>query len=238
MPSFSRPAGTTRFQERSQAKLGLPSAWLDGEYNHIIDILNEQGTWTQNISEWALCQVTPIFVSNTQFTVSGDLTDVFLQTRRIRANLNGTYAYSEVSSASYDAPTNKTTVTLKDAILTASLTQIYYGLVSPLQSGKSSLSPAALGSWITKTATYTAVRYDMILADTQTTGAFTVTLPASPTAGDWVRIRDAKGYFATNNLTVARNGSNIRGVAADLTLDVNGTEITLVYVDATTGWMY
>jgi len=89
-----------------------------------------------------------------------------------------------------------------------------------------------------KTSAYTALAGDTILADTDTTAAFTVTLPAAATAGDIITIYDAKGTFATANLTVARNGLNIRGAAADLALDVNWSAIKLVYIDATTGWIY
>ena len=72
---------------------------------------------------------------------------------------------------------------------------------------------------------------------TDTSGsAFNVTLPSSPSAGDIVAVADYAGTFATNNLTVARNGSNIRGSAADLILYVNNQTVTLIYVDGTQGW--
>jgi len=70
-----------------------------------------------------------------------------------------------------------------------------------------------------------------------TGGAITVTLPASPSAGDVVAVSDYANNFATNNLTLGRNGSNIGGVAADSVLVVNGAAVTLVYVDATKGWI-
>jgi len=91
---------------------------------------------------------------------------------------------------------------------------------------------------VVKTSAYTAVAGDSILADTDTTAAFTITLPAAATPGNIIHIYDAKGTFATKNLTVARNGLNIRGVAADLTLDVNWAHVKLIYIDATTGWRY
>jgi hypothetical protein len=72
-------------------------------------------------------------------------------------------------------------------------------------------------------------------ADT-TSSAFTVTLPAAPSAGDIVALSDYTGTFATNNLTIGRNGSNIRGSATDLVLNVNNQTITLIYVDGTEGW--
>ena len=72
-------------------------------------------------------------------------------------------------------------------------------------------------------------------ADT-TSSAFTVTLPASPSAGDIVAISDYTGTFGTNNLTIGRNGSNINAAATDLVLNVNNTTATLIYVDGTEGW--
>jgi hypothetical protein len=68
-------------------------------------------------------------------------------------------------------------------------------------------------------------------------GAFTVTLPTSPTLGDEVTLVDYAGTFDTNNLTVGRNGENIQGSAADLTVSVERAGLTLVYSGATYGWL-
>jgi hypothetical protein len=73
-------------------------------------------------------------------------------------------------------------------------------------------------------------------ADT-TSAAFTITLPSSPSAGAVIGIADYANTFATNNLTVDRNGSNIGGNAFNATLSVNGVSVTFVYVDATQGWI-
>ena len=73
-------------------------------------------------------------------------------------------------------------------------------------------------------------------ADT-TSAAFTITLPSSPSAGAVVGIADYANTFATNNLTVGRNSSNIGGVAANAVLSTNGVSVTFVYVDATQGWI-
>ena len=73
-------------------------------------------------------------------------------------------------------------------------------------------------------------------ADT-TSAAFTITLPSSPSAGAVVGIADYANTFATNNLTVDRNGSPIGGAAANADLSTNGVSITFVYVDATQGWI-
>jgi hypothetical protein len=69
-----------------------------------------------------------------------------------------------------------------------------------------------------------------------TSGAITINLPATPTAGDIVAISDYANTSATNNITVGRNSSLIDGSAVDATIKVNGQVYTLVYVDATEGW--
>jgi len=96
-------------------------------------------------------------------------------------------------------------------------------------------------SWAIKTAAYTAVAGDGVMVDTDS-AAITITLPISsgpPALGDFVRIMDATGNCATagRNITVARNGNNIQGAAADLTIATNRAAIGLVYVNATEGWV-
>jgi len=86
-----------------------------------------------------------------------------------------------------------------------------------------------------KTASFTAVSGDGYFVNT-TSGAITVTLPASPSAGDIVAVSDYAGTALTNAITIARNGSNINGSAEDLTINKNNSGIFLVYVDATQGW--
>jgi len=67
--------------------------------------------------------------------------------------------------------------------------------------------------------------------------AITTTLPASATIGDFISFIDYSGTFDTNNLTVARNGHKIQGDASDLTVATERAGFTLVYVDATQGWL-
>lgn len=65
------------------------------------------------------------------------------------------------------------------------------------------------------------------------TANMTLTLPASPTAGDWVGFSNRSGVATP---TIARNGSNIMSLAEDMTLDTTQARGVLVYADATRGW--
>ena len=87
-----------------------------------------------------------------------------------------------------------------------------------------------------KTSNYTAVAGQGIFANTAG-GAFTVTLPSSPSIGDEVTIVDYGGTFDTANLTVGRNSQPIQGSAADLTVATERAGFTLAYTDGTQGWL-
>ena len=86
-----------------------------------------------------------------------------------------------------------------------------------------------------KTADFTAVNGQGFFVDTSS-GAVTVTLPASPSAGDIVSVSDYAKTAANNNITIARNGSQMDGTTDNLTLTTNGEAVTLVFADSTKGW--
>ena len=69
---------------------------------------------------------------------------------------------------------------------------------------------------------------------TVTAAGQTITLPATPTAGDEVGIQ--VGNFT--DTVVARNGSNIMALAEDFTMDIAYLAVQLVYIDATQGWRF
>lgn len=84
---------------------------------------------------------------------------------------------------------------------------------------------------------YTSSNGDYILADAQLNG-FTINLPLTPDPYDKIVVLDTTGAFSVNNVTVARNGENINGVAEDLILDLHDSEVKLMYINPTIGWKF
>ena len=92
-------------------------------------------------------------------------------------------------------------------------------------------------SWqAVKTGNFTAVAGEGYFINT-TSAAITMTLPSSPSLGDFITFIDYAGTFDTNNLTIGRNSENIQGSAADLTVSTERAANTLVYTDGTQGWL-
>lgn len=94
-------------------------------------------------------------------------------------------------------------------------------------SGVGGTSPLQVVTGTTVTAS-SGVQYALTNAS-----ASTLTLPVSPSVGDFVKVVVANGR--TDNV-VARNGSNIMSSATNLTLNVANTSVELRYINATIGW--
>ena len=93
-------------------------------------------------------------------------------------------------------------------------------------------------SWVTtvKTSTFTAVAGEGYFVNT-TGGAVTVNLPAG-VAGAVVAVKDYANTFDTNACTLVQNGSDkVGGSTVNPTLITEGIAVTLVFVDATQGWL-
>jgi hypothetical protein len=87
-----------------------------------------------------------------------------------------------------------------------------------------------------KTSGFTAVAGEGYFVDTSS-GAISVNLPAG-TAGAVVGFADYANNFGTNAVTLVQNGSDkIGGSTVNATLGVSGAAVTIVFVDATKGWI-
>jgi len=134
---------------------------------------------------------------------------------------------------------SKINVNTVDTQCGSTLTLGSSGKTVTLASGASQSGFGRTGTvdWCTtaKTSPFTAVSGDGFFVDT-TSGTVTVTLPASPSAGDIIAIKDYAGTFDTNELSICRNGSKINGSCANSVLTTQGQSVTLIYVDGTKGW--
>jgi len=80
-------------------------------------------------------------------------------------------------------------------------------------------------------SSFTAVnagRYAISTVD----GPVTVTLPASPTTGDYVRLIDVSNWATNNSVIVDRNGSTIEGYSDNFELDLGQSIIELIYINS------
>ena len=185
-------------------------------------------------------------------TNSGKITIVNAANGNIQLTPNGT-GYTELvgntnpGAIRFNCENNSHGVTIKGPAHSSSAT---YTLTLPTSDGNAdevlktdgsgvlSWGVAAGGtSWqAIKTSGFTAAAGEGYFCNT-TSGAFTATLPASPSLGDEVTFVDYAATFDTNNLTVGRNSKPIMGTAEDLTVAVERAGLTLVFVDDTNGWL-
>jgi len=100
------------------------------------------------------------------------------------------------------------------------------------------LSADGTADWDTsvKTTGFTATANKGYFCNTTSAG-FTVTLPATPSAGDEVIILDYAGTFDTNALIISANGNKIESSTTNQKLTGDRVSVRLVYIDSTQGWI-
>jgi len=133
------------------------------------------------------------------------------------------------------SPRSGTTVTLGDSGDTFTIPA---GATITNSGTAAGFGATGAASWDTtvKTTGFTAVSGVGYFVNT-TGGAISVNLPAG-TAGDVVAIKDYANTFDTNKVTLVQNGSDkIGGSTVNATLETEGLAVTLVFVDATQGWL-
>lgn len=68
------------------------------------------------------------------------------------------------------------------------------------------------------------------------TSAVTVTLPADPKVGTWVKLYDEAANWHRINATVARNGQKIMGLSENMALNIQGDNVKLQFIGGEIGW--
>lgn len=138
------------------------------------------------------------------------------------------------------APTATAGTSTTQLATTAFVAATAFAPVLPGQTGNAGrliTTDGANASWVgiygtenTISTSQTAVKFNSYVL----TASLTLTLPASPSDGDWVAVVDRSG---TGTCVIGRNGSNIMGMAEDMTLNSQNTAFILFFVDATRGWV-
>ena len=167
-------------------------------------------------------KLTGTLTANRNVTMPDSAERVFIvEDATTRSSSNYTLTVKTVSGTGLTLPIGSTTIVYSDGT----------NIIGKLQTK----------GYYTPSTTYTTVNGDQILVDTSGGGigtAITINLPASPSIGNEVHFIDSGSNLSSNNLTIGRNGSNILGSASDLVVSTNGSAFTLVYVNATRGWIY
>lgn len=221
--------------------IGISSVILDliaakGSKSTLAEFLNvafnQDGTLkastTLNPSQWvSLTGQTFAYVDTATFTVTGNQTDIYTATRRLKINLTGSTVYSEVVSSSYDAGQNKTTVIVLNAVINSTLTSVEHSIISPVNSA---LSLAMLGTSVplcTPLAWQNSVNLKMTYAT-----AATVTVTA-----DEIILQNTSNYsvkrFATVNETISITVSGAGGL--DTGIEANSTWYHIWLIGKTDG---
>lgn len=144
-------------------------------------------------------------------------------------NENNTQVYVDgVYQSKDNYTTSGTTITFSTAPPSGSIIEVVH------------IVPDSTGggiTWVTpeKTANFGATAGEGYFVNT-TSAAITVTLPGSPTAGDEVSIIDYAGTADTNNITIT-SSDKINGSSSDVLIDYERGGVSMVYVDATQGWI-
>ena len=87
-------------------------------------------------------------------------------------------------------------------------------------------------SFSVQTSNFNAVSGARYGIDTSS-NTVTATLPGSPSTGDAIFFADAGGNYATNKLTLGRNGNTIMGSASDMDVTTNNQSVGVFYNGAT-----
>ncbi len=116
----------SRFEQYLLETKFLPAA----NYNFLTGAnYNQIESASGSLTDWKIYKIMTIsgltYFDASNFTCSGDQTAIFITGKDLAAKLGSTFAYSTVQNSTYDSGTGLTTVTLDDAILTATLSNIF-----------------------------------------------------------------------------------------------------------------
>lgn len=215
----------------------LPSA--DGTSNQVLTT-DGSGTlsWSSpagsgTVTSVGLSMPTGFSVSGSPVTGSGTLAVTTTLNGILKGNGSG--FTTATASTDYAPATTGTSAQLLANNGTGGFSNVTVGSNLTLSAG--TLSATGGLAWQSvQTTGFTAVAGRAYPCNT-TSAAFTVTLPASPSAGDQITLTDYAGTWNTNNLTINPNGLKIQNGTSNIILTTNRGSVNLVYIDSTQGWV-
>ena len=113
------------------------------------------------------------------------------------------------------------------------LTKVKAGVIADDSVGAAQIASDPISVGITTVATASSLTATVNTHVYVSAAGQTITLPASPSAGQRVMI--TVGNFV--NTVVGRNSSNIMSSGTDMTLDKEYLSIQFIFADATRGWV-
>lgn len=223
-------AKTTDFQAKDALPSGdankvIKGTEFEAEFDNIVTAVASKANKASPTFTGVVVVPSPVTLGGTSMTATAAELNTLDGITATTAELNvldgldrGSILYGNASSAT--AVLGQGTA---NQVLTSDGTDIAWQNVA-------AVAAPAYNAWTVKTTTYTAVNGDQLIANHAST-PFTVTLPASPSVGDSVTLKNVGAAL----LTVGRNSQNINSAAADATMPT-GNAAQLVYVDVTIGW--
>lgn len=223
-------AKTTDFQAKDALPSGdankvVKGTEFEAEFDNIVTAVASKADKASPTFTGVVVVPSPVTLGGTSMTATAAELNTLAGITATTAELNvldgldrGSILYGNASSAT--AVLGQGTA---NQVLTSDGTDIAWQNVA-------AVAAPVYNAWTVKTTTYTAVNGDQLIANHAST-PFTVTLPASPSVGDSVTLKNVGAAL----LTVGRNSQNINSAAADATMPT-GNAAQLVYVDVTIGW--
>ena len=137
------------------------------------------------------------------------------------------------------APDNGTKVLIRSVGFTSNVAVVASGSVTTVKLADDAVTFAKTdNTWNSISTNTTMVAGGRYFVDCSSANV-AVTLPVSPTQGDWVRMIDATGSSGVNPITVTQdaNSISIQGSNSSMTVSTNRAAFSLVYYNTTEGWL-
>ena len=152
------------------------------------------------------------------------------------ASANGTGAILVPSGTTAQRPAATTSGYIRFNTTLGSLESANGSAWANVGSGSASSGTGGVSWQPVQNSSFIAISGNGYAVNTQIANV-TVTLPATPTVGNFVTLVDYKGTFGSKNLILYPNGNKINGNTSNTTLTTNGLGVSLVYIDSSQGWI-